>query len=159
MPETLRRSVVAEKRRTFEQVQVAKDQAVRFIANVLDDPERADEVEEESVEDYAERRGIEITEENPSARKIRVEFSPRIKSQTGGCKVMAKKREDVVQELRDANERIAELEDALGDVGDLAEAPDAEDESADDSSSKFDDIVDIVNDALAAEDEEDEEDE
>ena len=52
---------------TREQVQARKDKAVRFVRDVLDDPERADEIEDESLEDYAERRKFQIV--NP--RRIR----------------------------------------------------------------------------------------
>ena len=46
---------------TREQVQSRKDKAVRFTENVLDDPDRADEIADESLEDYAERRGFTLT--------------------------------------------------------------------------------------------------
>jgi hypothetical protein len=35
--------------------------AVWFVRDVLHDPERAEEIEEESLEDYAERRKIALT--------------------------------------------------------------------------------------------------
>ena len=43
---------------TREQIQSRKDKAVRFTRDVLDDPERAEEIAEESLESYAERRGF-----------------------------------------------------------------------------------------------------
>jgi len=46
---------------TREQLENRKAQAVRFTRNVLDDDDRADEIEDESLEDYAERRHITIT--------------------------------------------------------------------------------------------------
>ena len=46
---------------THDQLQAREDQAVRFTENVLDDPDRADEIADESLEDYAERRKIQIT--------------------------------------------------------------------------------------------------
>ena len=46
------------KQLTSDQVQSRKDQAVRFLEHVKDDPDRAAEVEDESLEDYAERRGF-----------------------------------------------------------------------------------------------------
>lgn len=51
-------------RRTIQQIETAKDRAVRFLRNVLQDDERADQVDDESPEDYAERRGIQVIE-NP----------------------------------------------------------------------------------------------
>src|SRR5215472_6485262 len=49
-----------------DQLQARKDKAVRFVRDVLNDPDRADEIDEESLEDYAERRKIRLT--NPSGR-------------------------------------------------------------------------------------------
>jgi hypothetical protein len=55
------------KRLTREQAEARKEKAVRFTDNVLDDPDRADEIADESLESYAERKGIEIT--NPHKRR------------------------------------------------------------------------------------------
>jgi hypothetical protein len=46
---------------TREQLQSRKEQAVRFTREVLGDPDRAEEIEEESLEDYAERRKIQLS--------------------------------------------------------------------------------------------------
>jgi hypothetical protein len=56
------------KRLTQDQLQARKEQAVRFIRDVKGDPERAEEVERESLADYAGRRKIEVT--NPIRRRI-----------------------------------------------------------------------------------------
>ena len=45
---------------TRDQVEARKEKAVRFTRDVLDDPDRADEIEDESLEDYAARRKIKI---------------------------------------------------------------------------------------------------
>jgi hypothetical protein len=52
---------------TRDQLQSRKEQAVRFTRDVLGDPERADEIAEEGIEDYAQRRKIQII--NSSKRK------------------------------------------------------------------------------------------
>jgi hypothetical protein len=44
---------------TREQLQARKEQAVRFTRDVLGDSERAEEIADESLEDYAERRRIQ----------------------------------------------------------------------------------------------------
>jgi hypothetical protein len=49
-----------------DQLQARKEKAVRFVRDVLGDPDRAEEIEEESLEDYAERRKITLT--NPSGK-------------------------------------------------------------------------------------------
>jgi hypothetical protein len=50
-----------KKQQTYEQVEARKDKGARFLRDVLDDDDRADDIEDESVEDYAERKGITIT--------------------------------------------------------------------------------------------------
>jgi CCR4-NOT transcriptional regulation complex NOT5 subunit len=44
---------------TPDQVESRKERAVRFTRDVLDDPDRADEIEDETLEDYAERHGFQ----------------------------------------------------------------------------------------------------
>ena len=51
---------------TREQVESRKAQAVKFTQTVLGDLDRADEIAAESLEDYAQRRKIQIT--NPIRR-------------------------------------------------------------------------------------------
>ena len=46
---------------TREQAQARKRQAVRFVRDVLGDPDRAAEIEDEDLEDYAERRKFRLT--------------------------------------------------------------------------------------------------
>ena len=51
---------------TYDQVEARKEKAVRFLRDVVGDDDRADEVEDESVEDYADRKGLVI--KNPQRR-------------------------------------------------------------------------------------------
>jgi hypothetical protein len=46
---------------TREKLQSRKDQAVRFTRDVVGDPDRAAEIQDESLEDYAQRRGIQLS--------------------------------------------------------------------------------------------------
>jgi hypothetical protein len=55
------------KRLSREQVEGRKEKAVRFTDDVLGDPDWADEIADESVKDYAARKGIEIA--NPHRQK------------------------------------------------------------------------------------------
>ena len=57
-----------KKYQTYEQVEKTKAKASRFAADVLEDDDLADDIDDESPEDYAERKGIVITD-NPSRRK------------------------------------------------------------------------------------------
>jgi hypothetical protein len=58
---------------TRKEPETRKAQAVRFTRDVMDDPEGAAEIEDESLESYAERRRIQIR--NPKGvRLIPVSF-------------------------------------------------------------------------------------
>jgi hypothetical protein len=52
---------------TRNQLQGRKEKAVRFTRDVLGDPDRADEIEDEGLEDYAERRRIALS--NPRRKR------------------------------------------------------------------------------------------
>lgn len=58
------------KKKTLSRDQVEKRQAkaVRFLRDVADDPELAGEIEDLSVNEYADRKGFELTE-NPSRKR------------------------------------------------------------------------------------------
>ena len=49
-------------------MRAAKEKAVRFVEKVLEDTDRAAEMEAESLESCAERKGFEITD-NPNGRQ------------------------------------------------------------------------------------------
>ena len=92
------------KQLTREQIEARKAKAVRFVRDVLDDPGRADEIEDEAVEDYAERRKFQII--NPTRR----------------TEYMATKQEleDRISELESENE---ELQGRLDEVLDIVAPP------------------------------------
>jgi hypothetical protein len=52
--------------KTYEQLQTKKDQAARFVRNILKNEEKADFIESESVEEYADRKKIRI--KNPGGK-------------------------------------------------------------------------------------------
>lgn len=87
-----------------------KEEAARFVRNVLGDPARADEIEDESLEDYAGRRGIEIVE------------NPR-----GGFMATKDDLQERIQELEEEND---ELQDQLDQIADLAAPVDEDDDEA-----------------------------
>lgn len=88
---------------TRDQAESRKEKAVRFVRDVLGDSDRADEIESESTDDYAARRGIAIV-------------NPR------GGRVMAKKTEtreelkDRISELESENESLQDQLDAVADI-------------------------------------------
>jgi hypothetical protein len=103
------------KRLTREQVESRKEKAARFVENVLGDSERADEIADEDVDSYAERRGIEIT--NPSKRR-------KIVAKT-------KSKAELEQENQELQDEIDELNDRLDAIADLTSDEDEEDDEED----------------------------
>src|SRR5437870_12545514 len=101
------------KQLTRDQLQSRKEKAVRIVRDVLADPNRAEAIADESLEDYAERRKIQIT--NPSKRKKAI---------------MATKREleGRIDELEQENQ---ELQDQLDTIADIV-APEEESDEDDD---------------------------
>ena len=51
-----------------EQISKHQDKAVQFLRDVADDPDLADEIDDLSVEEYAQRKGFEVAS-NPSKRR------------------------------------------------------------------------------------------
>ena len=83
---------------TREQLQSRKDKAVRFVRDVLDDPDRADEIEDEDLADYAERRHIEL-------------INPRRKSMANGGN--GRTKQDLLDEIADLQADNQNLQDQL----------------------------------------------
>lgn len=87
---------------TREQVETRQQKAVQFTEQVRDDPERAGEIADMSVEEYAEQRGFKLI--NPTKRSVTL---------------MPKSRSELIQENRDLKEQVADLEDRLDQIADL----------------------------------------
>ena len=86
-----------------------KAKAARFVENVLDDSDRADEIEDEDPLDYAERKHIRVLD-NPHQRRTRAMPSN-------------KELQERIRELEDEND---ELRDTLDDIAGLAGGDDEE---------------------------------
>ena len=92
---------------TRQQLERRKAQAVRFTRDVREDDDRADEIEDEALEDYAQDRHIKLS--NPKgARKMAVqtrrELLDRIK--------------ELEAENEDLQSRLDEISDIIGDNDD-----------------------------------------
>ena len=113
---------------TRDQLQSRKEKAVRFTRDVLADPDRADEIADERLEDYAQRRKIELI--NPHRRTTVIMAETRTRAEL----------EAEVADLREENQ---ELRDQLDAVADIV-SPDDEngDEEADDDSDEEDEEED-----------------
>lgn len=108
---------------TRDQVQSRKDQAVRFTRDVLDDPDRADEIEDESLEDYAEQRKFTITNPNKGSThmadgKTKAELEAQI--------------DDLEAENQDLQDQLDAIADIVGG-GDQDDDDDSDDDDADDT--------------------------
>ena len=97
---------------TRKQLQARKAQAVRFTRDVLGDDDRVGEIEDESLEDYAERRHIQMV--NPKGAK----------------KMAVKTRRDLIDRIKELEEENENLQDRLQEISDLA--GESEDEGDDD---------------------------
>jgi len=97
---------------TRSQVESRKEKAARFVRDVLGDTDRAEEIEDESPEDYAERR------------KMILVGNPR-----GAAMATKEDLQDRIQELEEEND---ELQDQLDQIADLAASSEVEEGEADD---------------------------
>lgn len=89
---------------TRSQLESRKEKAVRFTRDVLGDPDRADEIADESLEDYAQRRKIQIT--NPTKRKSAIMATTKSKAEL----------EAENADLRDENQKLQDQLDAVADI-------------------------------------------
>jgi predicted RNase H-like nuclease (RuvC/YqgF family) len=108
------------KRLTREQVEGRKEKAARFTEVVLGDSDRADDIRDESIEDYAERRRFEIT--NPTRR---------CKMPSGSRDPQREQIKDLKEQIRDLEEENESLQDQLDSIAEIV-APDEPEESEDD---------------------------
>lgn len=93
-----------------EEVERRKAQAVRFTRDVLDDPDRAEEIEDEALEDYAARRHIKIV--NPK-----------------GAKLMAvRTRRELLDTIRELEEQNDELQGQLDEIKEIVGEQEEEEE-------------------------------
>jgi hypothetical protein len=98
---------------TRDQVAARKAAAVRFLENVIGDPDRADEVADESLESYASRRHFQIANDNPQRRNT----------------TMAGKKNPDTMTKSELLDYVSDLEDTLDSIADLASS---DDDSSDD---------------------------
>ena len=114
------------KTKTYDHVLAMKAKAVRFVRDVLEDDDRADEIEDETPEEYAERKGIRIVE-NPSDGQLRFERSTTMPT-----------KEELEERVAELEEENATLNDKLDSILTIAgcepELEDDDGEQEDDES-------------------------
>jgi hypothetical protein len=104
---------------TREQAQSHKDAAVLFVDNVLGDSDRADEIENEDLEDYAARRKIQL-------------LNSRGKSMPGSNGGNGRTKHDLLGEIDDLQQENQDLRDQLDAIADIVAPPEEEEEEGDD---------------------------
>lgn len=108
------------KLKTRDQAATAQAKAVRFLENLVGDPERAADIESLSVDEYAERKGFTLKNPARSAKHMA--------SRRSSYSDMS--RAELIEGLNAAEARVAELEDFL--VGAVDLLPEDEDSDLDD---------------------------
>ena len=115
-----------KKARTLAQVATAKQRAVKFLSNVLEDDDRADEVEDESLESYAEHKGIQIL--NNLSRQTKGKRMAAAKAPTiADLEAVLDQVADKASTALDPASSRRELVEALQGIYDLA-GPDSDDD-------------------------------
>ena len=95
---------------TRDQIQARKEQAARFTETVQGDPERAQEIRDESLEDYAQRRRFEIA--NPRTRRGTMARKKTVED----YREQVAELKDQVGELEEENETLQDQLDAVADI-------------------------------------------
>ena len=81
------------KSKTLDQMERMKDKAAQFVRDVLGDDDRAQEIEDESVESYSDRKRIEIVD-NPQRKN---------------APMATQTKAELVEVLDQAGEKVADL--------------------------------------------------
>jgi len=95
---------------TRKQLEARKAKAVRFTHDVLGDSDRADEIEDESLQEYAESRHIQIV--NPK----------------GARKMPVQTRRELIERIKELEDENESLQDRLQEISDLASEEDGEED-------------------------------
>jgi len=104
------------KRLTYGQVAERKRKAEQFLRDVKGDDQRADEVSDESVEDYADRRHFDIIA-NPKRR---------MNSMANG----SQKKQDLLDQIDQLEQENQDLQDQFDAIADIV-SPDDDDDTGD----------------------------
>jgi hypothetical protein len=121
---------------TPKQLEARKEKAVRFVRDVLENDDRASEIEDESLEDYAERRRLEIT--NPRRRRTHM---PRVS--TGPTKAdLQVTLDEITDKANEALDPQCTREDVVATVKEIYSLAAGEDLEEGDNSDDEDDAED-----------------
>ena len=104
------------KQLTHEQVEAKKDKAVRFAENFSDDPAKADDIDDEDLESWAERHRIQIINSNRRNRNM----------------ADTRTRQDLLDQISDLQDENDSLQDQLDAISDILGGDGDDDDSDDD---------------------------
>jgi len=115
------------KDKTYQQAEAMQIKAVRFLRDVVGDDEKANEIEELSVSEYAERKGLRLT--NPSQKT-------NSKNERGGDMQDTRTKTELIEELEAYEGLVSEIWDSIVDVD--------SDSSKEDLISATDEVADLI---------------
>ena len=124
---------------TYEQAQSKKDQAERFARDVLEDDDLGDELEDSSVEEYAERRGVELVNSEKGESTMRKKNGSRSKGTTAGAAVAEARENPTIAALETATKALDKQNQLQARVRELEAEVDEQDKL-------LDSIIDIIDD-------------
>jgi hypothetical protein len=108
--------LVASRILTRDQAESRKAAAVRFSENVLDDPDRAADIEAEDLDDWIERKKITLIE-NPQKRSNR-----KMANGNGGTE------QDLLDRIDALEQENSDLQDQIDAVADIINGDDGDDD-------------------------------
>ena len=106
---------------TRDQLQNRKERAVRFARDVREDDDLADQIENESLEDYAEHRHIRIANPTLPDRVLRQ------KNKRRGNRMPVPTRRELQERIEELEGENEDLQSRLDEIADLV-APEEEEE-------------------------------
>jgi hypothetical protein len=101
------------------------------VDNVLGDPDRADEIDAESVEGYAQRKGLKIS--NSTRRNTSMAKANETRS---NAELL-----DTIADLKEENDALQDKLDVISDLASIDEDEDDEDDVNGDDDDDYDDSV------------------
>jgi hypothetical protein len=114
-----------------EQAEAAKEKAARFVADVIGDPDRASEIESESLSDWLEETGRRIENPKTKGEKIMARTTrtkaPTVAALREENESLREERDTLQLALDDANDRLSQIYD-LSAEEDLEDFEDSDDD-------------------------------
>jgi peptidoglycan hydrolase CwlO-like protein len=139
---------MARKRMPLDAIERKQAKAVQFLRDVADDPDKADEFESMSPEEYAEHKGIEIAESNPAYVTLQMGRRPDVTKQDMEDRIteLEEENEDLQSRLDSISDIVQPVEEADDECGEEVDGEDMDDESMDGEGSDFGDRTTTLSD-------------